>query len=168
MIFAPTKHSRWNPGVRSQASGCHGCFSAASSQSDRWGEHHGLHTKKGQSQDLEFKAFSEDVPLQLEALFPEHLEDVSLLGAQEKKKRKGHSQTQLTGAFPCVEPKGRGFSCKINFHPSGLQPVFLTWAKGPIQILCSRYRLTNPLDCRRDSYMRGKHVKLILVHLGIT
>lgn len=29
----------------------------------------------------------------------EHVDNVSLLGAQEKKKGKGHSQTQLTGAF---------------------------------------------------------------------
>lgn len=101
----------------------------------------------------------------------------SLLVAQERKKReRPQPDTQLTGAFegyfPCVEPKGRGFRCKINFHPSGLQPAFLTEAKGPIEIFCSRYqvhyfyRLTNPLDCRGGSYMRGKHKKLILVHLG--
>lgn len=97
----------------------------------------------------------------------------SLLGAQERERPQ--PDTQLTDAFdyfPCVEPKGRAFSWKINFHPSGLQPAFLTWTKEPIQIFCSRYqvhyfyRLTNPLDCRGSSYMRGKHEKLILVHLG--
>lgn len=28
------------------------------------------------------------------------------------------------------------------------------------------YRLTNPLGCRGHFYLRGKHKKLILVHLG--
>lgn len=58
-LFVPTRCSRWNPGASSWASSCHGCFSAASSQTDRWGEHHDPHTKKDQSGDLEFKALGE-------------------------------------------------------------------------------------------------------------